>query len=231
MPQTDTKAAQPHAEGQVEDLRPALTKLALELGPLVVFFIVNAQGERILDAVPAFKTWFSQPIIFATAVFMVAMAISLALSKLILKRIPVMPLVTGAVVLVFGGMTLYFQDATFIKLKPTITNVLFGSVLLGGLVFGHSLLRYVFGEVYRLKDRGWYLMTLRWGLFFFALAALNEIVWRNFSDDFWVSFKVWGIMPLTMIFTMSQIPLLTRYAPDEESPAPATAQDSAATKA
>eukprot|EP00873_Tetraselmis_striata_P031876 jgi/Tetstr1/452140/TSEL_039176.t1 len=147
---------------------------------------------------------------------MVAMTISLALSKLILKTIPVMPLVTGVVVLVFGGMTLYFQDALFIKLKPTITNVLFGSVLLGGLVFGQSLLRYVFGEVYKLKDRGWYLMTLRWGIFFFFLALVNEVVWRNFSDDFWVAFKVWGIMPMTMVFAMSQLPLLNKYAPSEE---------------
>lgn len=204
------------AEASIEDLKPALTKLSLELGPLVVFFLVNAQGENILEAFPVLQTWFSQPIIFATAVFMVAMTISLALSKLILKTIPVMPLVTGVVVLVFGGMTLYFQDALFIKLKPTITNVLFGSVLLGGLAFGHSLLRYVFGEVYKLQDRGWYLMTLRWGLFFFVLAALNEIVWRNFSDDFWVAFKVWGIMPLTMVFAMSQLPLLNKYAPSEE---------------
>ncbi|RDE09635.1 septation protein A [Pelagibacterium lacus] len=210
-------------EANLDDLKPALTKLALELGPLVVFFVVNAQGERILDAFPALQGWFSQPIIFATAVFMVAMAISLVLSKLILKRIPVMPLVTGAVVLVFGGMTLYFQDALFIKLKPTITNVLFGSVLLGGLVAGHSLLRYVFGEVYKLQERGWYLMTLRWGIFFFVLAALNEVVWRNFSDDFWVAFKVWGIMPLTTIFAMAQLPLLTRYAPKDEKPSAITA--------
>ena len=95
-----------------------------------------------------------------------------------------MPLVTGVVVLVFGALTLCFQDDTFIKIKPTITNVLFGSVLLGGLVFGQSLLRYVFGDVYKLKHRGWYLLTLRWGMFFFVLAVVNEFVWRNFSDRF-----------------------------------------------
>jgi intracellular septation protein len=210
---TDTRTEK-NDETNWEELKPQLIKLSLELGPLVVFFLVNAQGERLLDAFPALQAWFTQPIIFATAVFMVAMAISLVLSKVIMKRIPVMPLVTGVVVLVFGGMTLYFQDSLFIKLKPTITNVLFGTTLLGGLLFGQSLLRYVFGEVYKLKDRGWYLMTLRWGVFFFVLAALNEIVWRNFSDDFWVAFKVWGIMPITMIFAMAQLPLLTRYAPD-----------------
>lgn len=214
-------------EANWEELKPQLIKLALELGPLVVFFIVNAQGERIMSAFPVLQDWFTQPIIFATAVFMVAMSISLVLSKLIMRRIPVMPLVTGVVVLVFGGMTLYFQDSLFIKLKPTITNVLFGVVLLGGLAFGQSLLRYVFGEVYRLQERGWYLLTLRWGVFFFFLALINEVVWRNFSDDFWVAFKVWGIMPITMIFAMAQVPLLTRYAPQPEevkSPVKAAAE-------
>lgn len=213
--QTDAGADKPQ-ELNWDELRPQITKLALELGPLVVFFLVNAQADNILAAFPVLGGWFSQGIILATAVFMVAMAISLVLSQLLLKRIPVMPLVTGVVVLVFGGLTLYFQDGLFIKLKPTITNVMFGSVLLGGLLFGQSLLRYVFGEVYRLKERGWYLMTLRWGLFFFAMAIINEVVWRNFSTDFWVAFKVWGVMPITMIFALSTLPILTRYAPDPE---------------
>ena len=109
---------------------------------------------------------------------------------------------------------------------PPITNVLFGSILLGGLVFGQSLLRYVFGEVYKLQERGWYLMTLRWGIFFFVLAAINEIVWRNFSDDFWVAFKVWGIMPLTIVFSMLQLPVLKEFAPDPEpvNPIPPTVE-------
>jgi len=200
-----------------EDMKPQLIKLALELGPLVVFFLFNAQADRILEAFPALQAWFSQGIILATAVFMVAMAVSLLISKLVMKRIPVMPLVTGAAVLIFGGLTLFFQDELFIKIKPTITNVLFGSILLGGLLFGQSLLRYVFGEVYRLQERGWFLMTLRWGVFFFVLAALNEIVWRGFSTDFWVAFKVWGIMPITMIFAVAQVPLLTRYAVDAKA--------------
>ncbi|SFZ85182.1 intracellular septation protein [Devosia enhydra] len=185
------------------ELRPQLTKLGLELGPLVVFFFMNARAD----------------IFVATAWFMGAMVISLIASWLILKRVAVMPLVTGAVVLVFGGLTLWLQDDTFIKMKPTITNVLFGSVLLGGLLFGQSLLRYVFGDVYKLKPAGWYQLTLRWGIFFFVLAVLNEVVWRYFSTDFWVAFKVWGIMPLTIVFSMLQLPLLTKYAPDPEEPA------------
>ncbi len=200
------------------EMKPQLTKMALELGPLVVFFAVNAKGEDVMAAFPALNSWFSQPIIFATAVFMVAMLISLLLSWLILKRVAVMPLVTGVVVLIFGGLTLYFQDATFIKMKPTIVNALFGAVLLGGLLFGQSLLRYVFGDVYKLKPEGWLILTLRWGIFFFVLAVLNEVVWRTQTTDFWVAFKVWATMPLTVVFAMLQLPVLTKYAADGTRP-------------
>lgn len=202
-----------------EELRQPLIKLALELGPLLVFFAANSFGDDALAAWPGLTAWFSEPVILATAVFMVAMALSLVLSKLILKRVAVMPLVTGVVVLIFGGLTLYLQDDTFIKMKPTIVNSLFGGVLLGGLLFGQSLLRYVFGDVYKLKPEGWLVLTVRWGIFFFVLAALNELIWRNFSTDLWVAFKVWGIMPLTIVFSMFQLPLLSKYAPEAATPA------------
>lgn len=188
----------PAEELNWEELKPQLIKLGLELGPLVLFFILNGRAG----------------IFVATAWFMGAMVVSLVLSWLILKRIAVMPLVTGVVVLIFGGLTLYLQDDTFIKLKPTIVNMLFGGVLLGGLLFGHSLLRYVFGDVYKLRDEGWRILTWRWTIFFFVLALINEIVWRNFSTDFWVAFKVWGIMPLTLIFSfVLVVPVLNKYAP------------------
>jgi intracellular septation protein len=196
-----------------DELRPQIIKMALELGPLVVFFIVNTKGEDILAAFPALSQWFTQPIIFATAVFMAAMVISLLLSWVLLRRIAVMPLVTGVVVLIFGGLTLYFQDATFIKMKPTFVNTLFGVTLLGGLAFGQSLLKYMFGEVYKLEPKGWMILTLRWGLFFILLAVMNEVVWRTQSTDFWVAFKVWATMPLTIIFAALQLPVLTKYAP------------------
>jgi intracellular septation protein len=189
-----------------QDMKPALTKLALELGPLVIFFIANAKTD----------------IFVATAWFMGAMVLSLLASWLFLRKVAVMPLVTAAVVLVFGGATLVLQDATFIKMKPTVVNALFAAVLLGGLVFKQSLLRFVFGDVYKLKPEGWTILTLRWGLFFIVLAVLNELVWRNFSTDFWVAFKVWATMPLTVIFAMFQLPVLTKYAPEPEPAAGAS---------
>jgi intracellular septation protein len=114
-------------------------------------------------------------------------------------------------VLVFGTLTLWLKDETFIKMKPTIVNTLFGSILLGGLYFGKSLLGYVFDSAFKLDAQGWRKLTLRWGLFFLFLAVLNEIVWRNFSTDFWVAFKVWGTLPITLAFTMSQMPLIMRH--------------------
>lgn len=196
------------------EMRPQLIKLALELGPLLVFFVANAFGMRLIEAIPFFHG-LDDPLYPATFFFMIAMVISVALSWLLLHRVAVMPLVTAAVVLVFGALTFYFQDTTFIKMKPTVVNSLFGTVLLGGLLFGQSLLKYVFGEVYKLKPQGWFVLTLRWGIFFFVLAALNEVVWRMFPDQ-WVNFKVWAIMPLTMIFAMLQLPVLTKYAPEPE---------------
>ena len=196
--QAGSKAAEP--EIKWDELRPQLIKMALELGPLVVFFIVNARVD----------------IFAATAWFMAAMVVSLLASWLILKKIAVMPLVTGVVVLVFGGLTLWLQDDTFIKVKPTITNGLFAAILLGGLVFRQSLLKYVFGDVYKLGPEGWSKLTLNWGLFFVVLAVINEVLWRNFSTDIWVAFKVWGVMPLTIVFSISQLSLLNKYAPPSE---------------
>ena len=130
---------------------------------------------------------------------------------MLLRHVAVMPLVTLVVVLVFGGLTLWLQDELFIKMKPTIVNSLFGAALLGGLLFGKSLLGYVFDAAFKLDDEGWRKLTLRWGLLFFVLAVLNEIVWRNFSTDFWVAFKIWGVMPLTMLFMMTQLSLIQRH--------------------
>jgi len=190
------------AEVNWHELRPQIVKIALELGPLLVFFFVNANYD----------------IFTATAWFMGAMVVSLVLSWLILKKVAIMPLVTGVVVLIFGSLTLLLKDDTFIKMKPTIVDTLFGVTLLGGLIWGQSLLKYVFGDVYKLKPEGWRRLTINWGLFFLFLAVANEVVWRLFDTNFWVAFKVWGVMPITIVFSMLQLPLLTKYAPDPKEP-------------
>lgn len=189
-----TKPAEPMTPGA------QILKLVVEIGPLVVFFVVNARAG----------------IFWGTGLFMAATIVSLIASRMFFGRIPVMPLVSGACVLIFGGLTLWLQDEHFIKIKPTIVNMLFAGTLFIGLLAGHSLLRIVFGEVFHLTDEGWRKLTLRWACFFTFLALLNEVVWRSFSTDVWVSFKVFGIMPLTMLFAVAQIGLLRQYEQHSE---------------
>jgi len=190
-----------------------LLKLTLELGPLVVFFFANARGEWLAERFPALAA-LGGPIFVATGLFMLATAVALAASWLLTRTLPIMPLVSGVVVFVFGALTLWLQDDVFIKVKPTIINTLFGGVLLGGLLFGRSLLGYVFDSAFKLDAEGWRKLTLRWGVFFLCLAVLNEVVWRNMSTDAWVTFKVWGMMPITLAFTLSQMPLILRHSLD-----------------
>ncbi len=196
-----------------EPINPVL-KLALELGPLLVFFFANARGEWLVQKFPVLGE-LGGPIFVATALFMIATAVALAASWALIRTLPVMPLVSGVVVFVFGALTLYLHDDVFIKMKPTIVNTLFGAVLLGGLFFGKSLLGYVFESAFKLDAEGWRKLTLRWGLFFLFLAIANEVVWRNFSTDFWVAFKVWGIMPITLIFTFTQLPMIMKHSIEE----------------
>jgi intracellular septation protein len=182
-----------------------LVKLALEMGPLAVFFLGNARFG----------------IFPATAAFMIATLISLVLSFLLLRRIPIMPLITGVFVLVFGGLTLYLQDELFIKIKPTIINLMFASALGVGLLFGRSLVKIVLGEVIQLHDDGWRILTMRWAGFFVILAVVNEIVWRSFSTETWMAFKLFGVAPLSFLFMMSQVGLLQKYQLTEDAPQPA----------
>jgi intracellular septation protein len=184
------------ARAEHADSQPALLpKLAIELGPLLVFFAGNAIAG----------------IYAGTAAFMVATVISLAVARLRYHKVPVMPLVSGAIVLVFGGLTLYLQDETFIKLKPTIVYTMFAVLLLAGLLFRKPVLELLFGPVFTLTEEGWRKLTLRWTAFFFAMAVVNELVWRNFSTDAWVSFKAFGFLPLTFLFALAQVPLLQRH--------------------
>jgi intracellular septation protein len=200
-------------------LNPML-KIVLDLGPLVLFFVANSRPALFLPLVdpilPADIAMGERAGIFvATAVFMVAIVAALVVSYVMTRHLPVMPLVTAIIVLVFGSLTLVLHDEHFIKLKPTIIYLLFGGVLLGGLAFGKPLLSMVFDSVFHLTDEGWRKLTVRWALFFFALAVLNEIVWRTQSTDVWVSFKVFGVVPLTFLFGALQYPLLTKYAAPE----------------
>lgn len=195
-------------------------KLALDLGPLLLFFLANSKPALFAPLLAPFLApeLLNGPhagIFAATAVFIPAILIALVISYVLTRHLPVMPVVTAVVVVAFGGLTLFFQDEQFIKLKPTIVYVLFGGVLLGGLAFGKSLLGMVFDSVFHLTPEGWRKLTLRWALFFLALAVANEIVWRTQSSDFWVAFKVFGVLPLTFIFAASQYPLLTKHAAPE----------------
>lgn len=181
----------PHPEAPMRQL----LKFALEIGPLVVFFLSNS--------------WFG--ILVATKVFMVATVIALLLSRAVFGKVAIMPIVTAVFVMIFGGLTIWLDDELFIKLKPTIVNLFFASALFAGLFFGSSLLKHVFADAFHLTDEGWKQLTLRWAIFFVFLAMLNEIVWRNYPTDSWVAFKTFGIMPLTMIFAISQVGLIKRH--------------------
>lgn len=182
-----------------------LLKLAFELGPLGIFFFVNSfadvpDGERIF---------------YATGAFMIATIVALTGSWLVFKKIAAMPLVSGVFVILFGALTLYLQDEIFIKVKPTIVNLMFAGILFSGLYYGRLFLKMVFSEGFQLTDEGWYKLTVRWASFFIFLAILNEFIWRTFSTDFWVGFKVWGILPITLVFTIAQIGLIQKYALEE----------------
>jgi intracellular septation protein len=182
-----------------KQLNPVL-KLVLDVGPLVLFFAANSKFG----------------IYAATGAFMAAILIALAVSYALTRHLAVMPLVTAVIVLVFGGLTLVLHDELFIKVKPTIIYVLFGGTLVGGLAFNKPLLGMVFDSVFHLREEGWRKLTWRWALFFFVLAILNEIVWRTQTTDFWVSFKLFGVVPLTFLFAALQVPLVTKYSVDNK---------------
>jgi intracellular septation protein len=181
-------------------LNPML-KLALDLGPLILFFLANAKFG----------------IFYATGIFMAAVLVALVVSYVLIRRLPAMTVVSAIIVVVFGGLTIWLADDTFIKLKPTIIYLLFAGLLFGGLIFRKPLLEIVFDQMFHLTEEGWRKLTVRWAVFFLLLAVLNEIVWRNFSTDTWVSFKVFGALPLTFIFAMLQVPLLNKYVAPEQA--------------
>ena len=170
-------------------------KLLIDIGPLAVFFIFYTRSGLQASILP----------------FMVATVIAVLFSYILEKKIPIMPTVGAGIVLLFGGLTIYFDNDIFFKMKPTIINVLFAVVLYGGILINKPLLKYLLGAALKLEEAGWKILTQRWIGFFIALAILNEIVWRTQSTDVWVNFKVFGILPITFIFTMTQFPLIKKY--------------------
>ncbi|HEY4134345.1 MAG TPA: septation protein A [Alphaproteobacteria bacterium] len=195
---------QPSPSGAARPV-PRWLKPLTDYGPLAAFFIAYLRGD----------------LMTATVALMATTAVALALSLVIARKLPLMPLITALVVGLFGGLTLWLHDDTFIKMKPTIVQAVLGAILLAGLLTGRALLKPVLGSAWAMDEVGWRKLTFRFGLFFLAMAGLNEIVWRTQSTDLWVNFKVFGIMLLTMLFALSQTPLLNRHKlPDPETPAP-----------
>lgn len=183
-----------------------LFKLATELGPLIVFFGANAKFGLFV----------------ATGAFMVAIVAAMIASYAVTRHVPLMAILTAFIVLVFGGLTLALHDETFIKMKPTIIYGLFASTLGIGLLFGRSFIALMFDQMFNLTAQGWRLLTIRWAIFFVAMAILNEVIWRTQSTDFWVAFKAFGVIPITAIFAMAQMSLVKRYGIE---PASAEAAD------
>ena len=174
---------------------PKWLKPAVEYGPLAAFFVAYV-GYGLMPA---------------TGVLLVTTAVALVLSLAFERRLPWMPLITAVLVGIFGGLTLWFEDETFIKMKPTVVQAMFSAVLLGGLAFGRPLLKFLLGAAWPMDDTGWRRLTFRYGVFFAAMAVLNEVVWRTQSTDVWVTFKVFGLLGLTLVFALSQAPLMARH--------------------
>jgi intracellular septation protein len=173
----------------------SIYKLLIDIGPLAVFFIFYTRGDLKTAILP----------------FMIATIIAVLFSYILEKKIPIMPTVGAVIILIFGGLTIYFDNETFFKMKPTIINLLFAGILYGGIILNKSLLRYLLGAALKLRDKGWDILTKRWIGFFIALAILNEIIWRTQTTDIWVNFKVFGILPITFIFTLAQFSTIKKY--------------------
>jgi intracellular septation protein len=208
--------------GRTREQRPSpRLKIAVEMGPLILFFIANARPKLFAPMVAPFLpaqilNGSNGGLFTATLVLMAAVAAALCVSFAATRKLPAVPLVTAMLVLVFGGLTLYLQDTSFIKMKPTVLYAAFGVVLIGGLLVNKSLLPVIFDNAMALTERGWRLLTFRWAGFFFALAVLNEIIWRTQSSDTWVAFKFPGIFILILLFSVAQLPLISRHGLSEE---------------
>jgi intracellular septation protein len=216
-----TQCKHPHAAPVRAKPNPWV-KFLLEMGPLLLFFFANSKPKLFEPLVApllpeAILNGSSAGLFTATVVLMVAVVAALIASFVTTKRLPIMPLVTAVLVLIFGALTLYLQDDRFIKMKPTVLYLAFGGALFGGLLFNKPLLPIVLDNAMNLTERGWRLLTIRWASFFFVLAILNEIVWRTQSNDVWVAFKFPGTVILIFLFTFAQVPLIMKHELTEEA--------------
>ena len=187
--------SQTNTQTETDDA-PPWRRMAFEVGPLAVFFVANQTSG----------------IMLATGLFMVAAVIAVTLSWRVERRVPPMPVISTGFILLFGGLTLLLDDELFIKIKPTVVNLLFAAALVVGLVFRLDILKLLMGGVLQMTDQGWRILSMRWAAFFVFLAIVNEIVWRSFSTEFWAGFKLFGIFPMTLMFGLAQIPLAMRHA-------------------
>ncbi len=190
-----TEPAKKEDDQEIEFDKKQLIKMGIELGPIILFGL----------------TYFIYGLLPATAVLIGASVFAVLLSKIVLNHIGLMPVITAAVAVLFGGMTLWFQDTVFIKMKPTIIYMLFGGLLSFGLITGRNFLASLFGQVFNLTDEGWRILTIRWAVFFITLAIMNEFIWRNFSEATWVYLKLFGFTGSTIVFAIAQVGLLSRY--------------------
>ena len=183
-------------------MNKSFIKFITDFGPLLVFLFFYYDGDKNLKtAIPP---------------FIIATIISLAIVWFLEKKIPMIPLIGGILITLFGGLTIYFNNPIFIYIKPTIINIIFGLALLFGKFFTKEpILKKILGKSMPLTDEGWKILNNRWMYFFFCLAILNEIVWRTQSEEFWVNFKVWGLLPITFVFTAFQIGLINKYKINE----------------
>ena len=200
-PMSGTPVTETVAPPRRRALNPML-KFALELGPLALFFIVYSRVG----------------IFAATGILMASVLVTLGVSYAMLRRFPIMPLITAVIVLIFGSLTLVLHDETLIKIKPTALYILFGAALFVGLWLNKPLLKILFDGALHVTDEGWRKLTWRWAFFFLALAVLNEIVWRTQTTDLWVKFKTFGFLPLTLLFALAQAPLIMKYETKDEGP-------------
>ena len=183
-------------------MNKSFLKFITDFGPLLIFLFFYYNSDKNLKiAIPP---------------FIIATIIALAIVWLLEKKIPMIPLIGGILITLFGGLTIYFDNPVFIYIKPTIINILFGLALLFGKYFTKEpVLKKILGKSIMLRDEGWNILNKRWIIFFFALAFVNELVWRTQSEEFWVNFKVWGMLPITFIITAFQVSLITKYKINE----------------